>query len=453
MAADPARDRGAPPATGAWQAAAAAGVVPVLVLGLLIAGGRVRWPAGLLALGVIGLGACAIGVLWARDLARLESGQRPVLAMLAGLASRLARQDRRLAELGARATDLELAGAGIVERLPDPLLMLDAEGALLSSNAAARAAFGDAIGAVLRHPVLRAAIEAAFAAGALRQVALTLPVPVERAVVASVVFLDPPPGGARALVVLSDRTREQAVERMRADFVANASHELRTPLASLSGFIETLSGPAAEDEAARRRFLPIMAEQAARMARLIEDLLSLSRIEMSEHEVPVDLVAPGPLAMRVLAGFEPRLAARRITPSSTVTEDLPPVAADADQIAQVLTNLLDNAMVYGRQGGVVRLSVTTADPARWPGPGVVLAVADDGPGIPRAHLPRLTERFYRVDAGRSRAAGGTGLGLAIVKHIVSRHRGRLLIESEDGRGTTVSVWLPAAMGDGAGAVR
>jgi len=243
-------------------------------------------------------------------------------------------------------------------------------------------------------------------------------------------------------VVLSDRTRERAVERMRADFVANVSHELRTPLASLIGFIETLRGPAADDPPAQQRFLGIMGEQAARMNRLIDDLLSLSRIELIEHQVPSDTVGLHELVTRLVAGFEPRLKEQSVTLDLRLPSDLPTVIGDADQLIQVLQNLLDNAVKYGRKGGTVRLDVAAASSGR---PGVVMTVADQGSGIPREHLPRLTERFYRVDTSRSRAAGGTGLGLAIVKHIVNRHRGQLSIESEEGIGTTVSVWLPQAV--------
>jgi two-component system, OmpR family, phosphate regulon sensor histidine kinase PhoR len=233
---------------------------------------------------------------------------------------------------------------------------------------------------------------------------------------------------------------------MRADFVANVSHELRTPLASLIGFIETLQGPAADDKPAQQRFLAIMAEQGARMNRLIDDLLSLSRIELTEHQPPSDWLDLRQLVPRVAAGFEPRLAERSVRLALRLDEDLPDLQADSDQIAQVLQNLMDNAVKYGREGGTMAVAVARAAPgARWPARlGVLISVTDDGGGIPRQHLPRLTERFYRVDKGRSRAVGGTGLGLAIVKHIVNRHRGQLVIDSEEGKGTTVSVWLPAA---------
>jgi two-component system phosphate regulon sensor histidine kinase PhoR len=300
---------------------------------------------------------------------------------------------------------------------------------------------------VLRHPGLRTAIDRAFAGATPQTAELTLPVPMSRELHATVVPMDPPlADGGRAIVVLSDRTRERKVERMRADFVANASHELRTPLASLIGFIDTLRGPAADDLPAQQRFLEIMAEQAARMNRLIDDLLSLSRVELTEHQLPSEQLALAALLPRLVAGFEPRLAERSQTLDMQIADALPPVAGDADQLAQVLQNLLDNAVKYGREGGVVRLIAEPAPPGgRWPArPGVVISVADQGSGIAREHIPRLTERFYRVDKGRSRAVGGTGLGLAIVKHIVNRHRGQLLIESEIGVGTTINVWLPQA---------
>jgi two-component system, OmpR family, phosphate regulon sensor histidine kinase PhoR len=381
-----------------------------------------------LALAVIAAAAWARGERFARRVERL---------------TRLAAQD------AAEVERLRRADAVVVERLPDPLLVLDGSRAALRANRAAQTAFGAEMGAVLRHPGLRAAIERAFAAGVDEQADLRLPVPVPREVRATVVPLDPPlADGGRALVVLSDRTHERAVERMRADFVANASHELRTPLASLIGFIETLRGPAADDPEAQQRFLAIMAEQGARMNRLIDDLLSLSRIELIEHEAPTERVALVPLLERIVAGFEPRLAERGARLALALAPDLPEVVADPDQLTQVAQNLLDNAMKYGAGAdgtADVALAAAKATGPRWPTrPGVVLSVTDRGPGIPRQHLPRLTERFYRVDSGRSRAAGGTGLGLAIVKHIVNRHRGQLAIDSEEGAGTTVSVWLPTA---------
>jgi len=227
------------------------------------------------------------------------------------------------------------------------------------------------------------------------------------------------------------------VERDR-EFNADVSHELRTPLASLIGFIDTLRGPAADDPPAQQRFLAIMGEQAARMNRLIDDLLSLSRIELVEHQPPSGSVDLGELATRLIAGFEPRLRERSVQLDVRIPVDLLAVIGDADQLVQVLQNLLDNAVKYGREGGTVRFEIAAATGRA----AAVITVTDQGAGIPREHLPRLTERFYRVDTGRSRAAGGTGLGLAIVKHIVNRHRGQLSIESEEGVGTAVRVWLP-----------
>jgi two-component system phosphate regulon sensor histidine kinase PhoR len=400
---------------------------------------------------VVVAAAMAGALVALRDLGRLDAaldrveasglgdGPDPRLKPVAALARRIARIARART---ARAEELSAAlraSEAIIEQLPDPLIALDGAGAAGRANAAARAAFGADVPAVLRHPLLRAAIDRAWRERMAQSADLMLPVPVAREVHATVIpFETRLPDGTQALVVLSDRTRERAVEQMRADFVANASHELRTPLASLMGFVETLRGPAADDPPAQQRFLAIMAEQAARMSRLIDDLLSLSRIELSEHSPPVERIDLGAVAGRVLASFEVRLAERRQRLAVDIAPGLPAVAADADQMAQVLSNLVDNAMKYGRVGGTVSVSLQAA------ANGVVLAVRDDGPGIARVHLPRLTERFYRVDAGRSRGAGGTGLGLAIVKHIVNRHRGRLLIESEEGQGTTFSVFLAAS---------
>ncbi len=366
---------------------------------------------------------------------------KPWWPWLRRLAEGIERLARGRSEQAATRARLAQAGALIVERLPDPLIVLGADRGVRQANGAARAAFGEDIAAVLRHPTLRAAIERAYVERATQSVVFSLPVPVQREVRASVVHLlqELPDGGA-AIVVLADRSREQAVERMRADFVANASHELRTPLASLIGFIDTLRGPAADDPAAQARFLGIMAEQAARMNRLIDDLLRLSRIEVDEHLPPTGRVDLRALLLRLAASFEVRFAERGMRLDLALAETLPEISGDHDQIVQIGQNLLDNALKYGREGGVVRLAAHDAAPAARPG--VAIIVEDDGQGIPRAHLPRLTERFYRVDKGRSRAAGGTGLGLAIVKHVVNRHRGQLTIESEEGRFARFTVWLP-----------
>jgi two-component system phosphate regulon sensor histidine kinase PhoR len=428
--------------------------VPVAALALLAVFNLASLGPILLAIGATVIVAVAIAARWQRDLdivtetirrvgseEAARSTATPVLPALQRLASDLDRLARRVAVRSAMLEQLRRADGTIMDRLPDPLIVLAADRTVRRANSAARAAFGEDMPAVLRHPELRAAIDRAFASGRTEVAEVTLPVPMQREVHAAVVLMDPPiADGGRAVVVLSDRTRERAVERTRADFVANVSHELRTPLASLIGFIETLRGAAADDPPAQQRFLGIMAEQSARMNRLIDDLLSLSRIELIEHQPPSATVDPSDLVNRLVAGFEPRLKDRSLTLDLRVPNNVPAVIGDADQLTQVLQNLLDNAVKYGRERGTIRLEVAVP-PGR---PGVSLTVTDQGTGIPREHLPRLTERFYRVDTGRSRAAGGTGLGLAIVKHIVNRHRGQLSIESEEGIGTTVSVWLPQA---------
>jgi two-component system phosphate regulon sensor histidine kinase PhoR len=433
----------------------------VLALLVLVLGGWLAVGPALVVLAVAGLTLLGFGLVWVRDLDVLTESLRriaaddvsvpppltPGLKLMEAHGDEIERLTRRVARRTALVDQFRRADEAILERLPDPLIVLAPDRSVRRANSAARTAFGAEIAAVLRHPGLRGAIDRAFASGTAQVAEMTLPVPTMRELHAAVVPMDPPlADGGRAVVVLSDRTRERAIERMRADFVANASHELRTPLASLIGFIETLRGPAADDPPAQRRFLEIMAEQGARMNRLIDDLLSLSRVELMEHQAPAERLVLGELLPRIAAGFEPRLKERHATLDLQLPESLPDVIGDADQIAQVLQNLLENAVKYGKDGGVVRLAVEVAtDDKRWPArPGIVVSVTDQGVGIPREHIPRLTERFYRVDKGRSRAVGGTGLGLAIVKHIVNRHRGQLLIESELGAGTTVSVWLPQA---------
>ena len=406
------------------------------------------------------LTACAFALVWGRDLDLLTDSVRRVASddaspvtgaesavMMHALEREIQRLSRRLATRAALQEQHRRADTLILERLPDPVIVLARDRSVRRANVTARSTFGDDMPAVLRHPAVRGAIDRAMATNQSQTAEIVLRAPIHRDLYATVVPMDPPlADGGQVLVVLSDRTRERVVERMRADFVANVSHELRTPLASLIGFVETLRGPAADDPPAQQRFLEIMAEQGARMNRLIDDLLSLSRVELTEHQAPLEPLDLAGLVQGMVAGFEPRLAERRVRLALRIEDDLPVVAGDADQMAQVLQNLLDNGLKYGRDGGVLSLDVTVTEPGnRWPGRrGIVVAVADQGTGIPKEHLPRLTERFYRVDKGRSRAVGGTGLGLAIVKHIVNRHRGQLLIESEEGKGTTVSVWLPVA---------
>jgi two-component system phosphate regulon sensor histidine kinase PhoR len=249
--------------------------------------------------------------------------------------------------------------------------------------------------------------------------------------------ISPLPGGSR-LVRLIDQSQTRAAEQMRVDFVANASHELRTPLATLIGFIETLQDEAAVDPATRQRFVGIMAGEAVRMRDLLDDLMSLSRIEADRFAAPRDMVDLRPLVEEVRDALKPFAQGRAIRIERGSGEAI--VAGDRGQLAQMLNNLIVNALKYGKAGTQIRVRLADEGPDL-----ISLAVIDHGDGIPAAHIPRLTERFYRVDPGRSRQVGGTGLGLAIVKHIVLRHRGRLDIKSKPGVGTKVEITLPRAV--------
>ena len=228
---------------------------------------------------------------------------------------------------------------------------------------------------------------------------------------------------------------------MRSDFIANASHELRTPLASLKGFIETLRGPARNDSAARERFLSIMEAQAARMARILDDLLSLSRIEMRVHVAPEGEAELSGIVGAVTKSLQPLADEARIAVRFAPGAERFVVRGDRDELEQVFQNLIHNAIKYGREGGKVDVDISRRE--KRDGGHIAIAVADDGPGIAEEHLPRLTERFYRVDTATSRERGGTGLGLAIVKHILTRHRGELDIASRLGEGSTFTVVLPS----------
>jgi two-component system, OmpR family, phosphate regulon sensor histidine kinase PhoR len=234
------------------------------------------------------------------------------------------------------------------------------------------------------------------------------------------------------LVTLNDISIEASVTRAHADFVANASHELRTPLAAIKGFIEAIEDPKLDnDPATRAQFISTIKREASRMQALIADLMSLSRIEASKHDAPDAVIDLIELARSAVAEVRDRTNVNFETNTDSVT-----IAGDRGQIAQVLRNLIDNAIKYGRKNGTVSVSIEAA-PTGW----VSLSISDEGDGIAPEHLPRLTERFYRIDASRSREAGGTGLGLSIVKHIVERHRGRFDITSRPGRGTTASIML------------
>lgn len=249
--------------------------------------------------------------------------------------------------------------------------------------------------------------------------------------------------GIGVLVCFEDITQVEQADQMRRDFVANVSHELRSPLTSLLGFIETLRGPARGDQDASERFLATMQHEASRMERLVKDLLSLSRVEAQERVRPTDRVDLNRLAGAVCHAMRPIADERSVTLALDLPDMPVIISGDADQLQQVLTNLIENAIKYGGAGKTVRIALDTApNDLALRGPSATVSVRDEGPGIDPLHIPRLTERFYRIDSHRSRAMGGTGLGLAIVKHIVNRHRGRLRIFSAPGEGSEFRLILP-----------
>ena len=328
--------------------------------------------------------------------------------------------------------------AGFADALPDPCVLLDHRLVVVHRNAAAQAEFpalavGSLLTLALRNPTLLNAIEAVRQTGRAQTVELHQSVPNATWHRADIAML--PGEGDLLALVLRSLTEQKRLEQLRSDFIANASHELRTPLTSLVGFIDTLLGPASKDEGARERFLTIMRQQAGRMSNLIDDLLSLSRIEMRQHMRPTGEVDLARLLREVSEGLEAQAGEAGVRIAMSGDEAV--VTGDRSELYEVFENLIDNAIKYGGDGGRVELAV---GPGRS-GYDYAVTVTDHGVGIEAQHVPRLTERFYRVDAESSRKKKGTGLGLAIVKHIVHRHRGLLTIKSKPGEGTRVEVLL------------
>lgn len=371
----------------------------------------------------------------------------------------------------------------VFEAIEDPLLVVSggepddiAGRRIVMANAAARDLLriqrqGALLVQVIREPGVLEAVDEALFGGVARTTdyttggqrdrrwrAWTRPLPTGSS--------KPPRGASLALVVLRDETDARRIEMMRVDFLANASHELRTPLASLSGFIETLKGHAREDVVARDRFLDIMAAQADRMGRLVADLLSLSRIELNEHIPPSGRVDLDRAASDVVDAVSVLTQEKGVAVDLDRGEARASISGDRDEILQVVQNLLDNAVKYSRPGGAVEISVRSdlsfdeawtprlAGATRLPlvTPDrtsdilyAAVTVRDHGPGMAREHLPRLTERFYRVEGQKSGERQGTGLGLAIVKHIVNRHQGGLMVESAPGLGAAFTAWFPMVL--------
>lgn len=327
--------------------------------------------------------------------------------------------------------------------VPDPMVVFDGRGAALYANPAATAAFGQIpAGTVLAHkfrtPEMQLLIVNLLKERRAGSIDYLERVPIERVFKVSAM----PISGREDLFAIHfrDQSETRRIDRMRADFIANASHELRTPLASISGFIETLRGPARNDEKARENFLQIMQTQTARMARLIDDLLSLSRIEMkafSRTNGKIDIVA---LVSGVVESLGHLAQDYGVTVSFPAPADPIFAPGNRDELTQVFVNLLENACKYGQSGG--KIDITVAETGEGPSPEVTVTIRDYGPGIPEEHIPRITERFYRIDVESSRVKNGTGLGLAIVKHILTRHDGRLTIRSTMGEGAAFTAHLP-----------
>jgi len=345
----------------------------------------------------------------------------------------------------------------IIGGLPSAAIVLDREGRVVAFNEAATGiapalSRGELALIGLRMPELVDAVRRAARRREPQRVEFFERVPLDRWMEA---FITPVRIGAGGepnvdllLMTFNDLTPLRRVEEMRADFIANASHELRTPLAALLGFIETLQGTAKDDSVARGKFLDIMQGQATRMARLIDDLLSLSRIELNAHLQPNTPVDLPPIVRQVVDGLQTLARDRGVDIKVTIPSDALLVLGDRDELIRALENLVENALKYGAVGKRVDITVARGQ-TRAGAPEARVAVRDYGPGIPPEHLPRLTERFYRVDVTDSRAQGGTGLGLALVKHVLNRHGGRLTIESTLGAGAAFTIHLPLLTDDSA----
>ena len=409
--------------------------------------------------GALAASALVFAVLWATGtlapLPALGAFAAIAVVLLITAGASVPPPGRLQVAMGAAAPDERLIEA-VLAGLPDPVVALDRTGEVIALNAQASLVApglrrGEPVSLALRIPELLEAIRRATMAAGPQRVEFFERVPVVRwyeAIITPIEFAgtalagQAPRAAARVvLIAFRDLTPLHRVEEMRADFIANASHELRTPLAALAGFIETLRGPAREDSAARERFLPIMAAQATRMARLIEDLLSLSRIELNSHLRPDKEVELTPIIRQVIDGLQTLARDRDVEIRLTAPTEGLVVLGDRDELLRVFENLIENAIKYASSGKRLDVSLALGGGARRE---VRVEVRDYGPGIAPEHLPRLTERFYRVDVADSRAQGGTGLGLALVKHILNRHGGRLTIESEPGKGASFTALIPLA---------
>lgn len=341
-------------------------------------------------------------------------------------------------------------GASMLEQMPLPLLVITRKGRVAQANQSAldllpNLRMRQHFSGVFESDTFVKAVNAAINKGKTGKIKFHTENWAERHFNAHIGLL---PGGSefgkniRVIVAIEDRTLVRKAEQMRSDFIANVSHELRTPLASISGYIETLQGHAKDDPEARDRFLAVMAAQAGRMQNLVSDLMSLNRIELNEHKPPVESCSLNALVSEAVSNVQPMQEKLDAMIKVNLLPDMPAVLGDHAQLNQVLINLFENAMKYSGAGNPVLIA--SAEPHRdYPGM-VGISVRDSGDGIEAEHLPRLTERFYRVSVAKSRDKGGTGLGLAIVKHILNRHNGALQIVSEIGVGSVFTMWVPVA---------
>jgi two-component system phosphate regulon sensor histidine kinase PhoR len=414
----------------------------VLRQGLDTAARRVRQRAALLFAVAIGGGAAGVIGGLSPWMILLGAGLALTLAALVSLEGDAVAGHEAASRALRAAAASEARWRAALDAVPDPVIALDQGGAIAHINPAAREIYtllrpGGQASLLSRDPVFLQAIDEVLEDGRQRTVEVQERVPFDRRVRITLTAMADrgmDEHAPRVVIALRDLTEQDRLGRMRADFVANASHELRTPLASLVGFIETLQGRASDDPAARARFLAIMSQQAARMSRLVDDLLSLSRVEMREHVPPRTAIDLNDTIAVAVQALEPVARAAGATLTFSPCDGPAVVLGETDEIMQVVQNLVQNALKYGAPGRPV--AVTVRREARGPTSRIAVAVRDQGAGIAPEHLPRLTERFYRVNAKSSREKGGTGLGLAIVKHIINRHRGELRIESELGKGST-----------------
>ncbi len=334
--------------------------------------------------------------------------------------------------------------SALLDAAPAPMVLIGSDDRIAAANESAEGLFGRAIRGqhyitALRQPVLLDCIEGALRTQASRSARFPARDPMRD--ITYCATATPLAGQVGVLLFLEDVSFVEEASQMRRDFVANVSHELRSPLTALLGFIETLRGPARDDPRTQERFLEIMEREAERMNRLVQDLLSLSRVEAEERRPPTEQVDVADLVISAAETLEAQAGEKGVTIDISGAESSYHVLGNADQLLQVFTNLIENAVKYGGDHTSVEISGAGGDPDPQ-SPSVRISVRDNGDGIDPLHLPRLTERFYRIDPHRSREIGGTGLGLAIVKHILNRHRGRLRIESEANRGSRFTVILP-----------